>query len=167
MEWKQKIQGMAYIAIPYTGAMGPKASLEDREKSFHVVNRIAAIFLLQGELVYSPITHSHPIHFYMGEAGNDHQLWMKYDEAMAECCNRLYVVCYGSYRESRGVMMEIEYFKKSKKPVFLIAINNGQTLTIAYSIPNMDHVTFPQSVEDRKAIVDYYDARRYTGGYSG
>lgn len=160
MEWEQKIQGMAYIGIPYTGAMGPMSSPAAREQSFHVVNKIAAFFLLQGELIYSPITHSHPIHYYMGELGNDHQLWMKYDKSMMDLCNRMYVVCYGEYRKSRGVMEEIEYFKKNKKPVFLLSINNGLTVTIAYSVPNIDHVTFPQSVEDRKAIVDYHDARR-------
>jgi len=160
MEWEQKIPGMAYIAIPYLGEKGQDCPMEDRELSFHVANKIAAYFLSQGEVVYSPITHSHPIHFYMNGMGNDHDLWMKYDEVMSSYCNRIYIICKGNWKKSKGVMREMGWFKRDKKPIFLIAVLEDWKISIAYPVGNTEHSTFPHSVEDRRAIVEFTEAKR-------
>lgn len=159
-EWKPSVPGMAYLAIPYTGVKGDMASMEDLEHQFRTANGVAGFFMTQGEIVFSPISHSHPIHFFMGKTGVDHQFWMNYNKEMVNYCNRIYVVCSEDWKQSKGVMMEIEWFKKDKKPVFLVSLLGGGRIGIAYPTPNMEHSTFPYSVEDRRNIVEYTESKR-------
>jgi len=154
-DWKQRIKGMAYLAIPYTGSLGDKAPMEQMEQSFQVANGVSGYFMTKGEIVFSPISHSHPIHFYMGDRGVDHDFWMKYNRAMVEYCNRLYVVCFGDWKKSNGVRIEMKWFQDANKPIFLIALRGGGRLSIACVLKS-GRVTFPSTIEERGVIVDTY-----------
>lgn len=58
-----------YLAIPYRGW---------EEYSFKVANRVAVYLINQGILVFSPITHSHPLSIHENIPG-DWDFWSKYD----------------------------------------------------------------------------------------
>lgn len=158
MNLKPSIPGMAYLAIPYSSS--GNGTPGELEQQFSNANGVAGFFMTHGEIVYSPISHSHPIHFYMGEKGDDHLFWMNYNQEMVQYCNRLYVVCSKGWKESKGVMTEMQWFKKEGKPIFLISLLGGGRIGIAYPTPNLTHATFPYSVEDRRVIVEYFEAKR-------
>jgi len=60
-----------YLAIPYS--FNP-------EESFHVANKVGAELMKQGYVVFSPVSHSHPIADYLTpELRSDHEFWMSKD----------------------------------------------------------------------------------------
>ena len=59
-----------------------------------------------GELVFSPISHTHPI----AEAGGlplGWDFWERYDRAMLDACRRVVVLMLNGWRESVGIQAEI------------------------------------------------------------
>lgn len=105
---------LAYLAIPYSGI---------EEYSFKLSCAIAARLMEDGELIFSPIGHSHPIHFYMKDFAHDHDFWMEYNKGMMEKCQKLYVVTIAKWEKSIGVAAEIEWFLDRKLPVYLIILD--------------------------------------------
>jgi hypothetical protein len=128
--------GMAYLAIPYTGKYGKNCPIYRLELSYQLVNAVAAYLIDNGELVYSPITHSHPLDRFMKKNGLNHDFWLRYDERMMEMCNRLYVVATQDWKQSRGVRHEIDWFVARKLPVWLlyIATETGEIRKQKYSV---------------------------------
>ena len=99
-----------YLAIPYTGK---------EDQSFKLANKIAGILMQQGHIVFSPISHSHPINQEC-ELNEDWEFWKKQDTTFIEWCDELHVVLFGDYKKSVGVMYEIEQAEALKKPVNFI-----------------------------------------------
>jgi len=153
--WKPSVPGMAYVGISYTGKLGEDCPMELREQSFKTANSVSAYFMSKEEIIFSPISHSHPIHFSMGSVGNDHSFWMRYNKEMARYCNRLYVICTPGWKESKGLMMEMDWFRKDKKPIFLIALLGGGKMGIVHRRPT-GQIVHPYSVDDRKMIVESF-----------
>lgn len=122
-KWKQTVPGIAYLALPYTGAYGPECPRYRRECSFRIANAVAARLIEGGEVVFSPISHSHPIADYMIEFALDCAFWMEYDERMMAMCDRLYVLRIKDWKKSNGVKHEIAWFQKRDMPVFLMQID--------------------------------------------
>lgn len=73
-----------YLAIPY--------SSWDAEKSFDVANKVAADLMAKGDIVFSPISHSHPIQAQMDESYHTHEHWMKQDLPFVDWCDKLVIV---------------------------------------------------------------------------
>ena len=77
----------------------------------------------EGHVVFSPISHSHPIADYLpNELRTDSNWWMKMDLPFVEWADEIHVVHIGEYggeliTNSKGVMMEIEHAKKHLKPI--------------------------------------------------
>ena len=117
------LPNMAYLAISYTGSLGKKCPPYRKELSFLMANAVAAGLIEQGELIYSPISHSHPIHQHMVKFAHDHSFWMQYDDEMMEFCDRLYVVKVGDWECSPGVKHEIEWFLRKQRPIFMLDID--------------------------------------------
>ena len=92
---------LTYLACPYS-----HADSAVRGSRFDMVNRAAARLMLAGELIFSPISHSHPI----AEAGDlprGFDYWEAFDRAyLAHCC-KLIVLRLDGWRESVGVQAEI------------------------------------------------------------
>jgi hypothetical protein len=118
------IPSMAYLAIAYTGKYGKKCPRYRKELSFQMANAVAARLMEGGELIYSPISHSHPIHDYMVHYAHDHNFWMQYDDEMMEFCNRLYVIKTKDWESSDGVRREIEWFLRRGRPLFFIELDS-------------------------------------------
>jgi len=91
---------MIYLASAYT-----HESNTVQEERFLAVCKVAAILISRGEMIFSPIAHSHPIsHF--GLPGT-WEFWERYDREMISRCDEMYVLDIPGSRESTGVKAEI------------------------------------------------------------
>ena len=103
-----------YLATPYS-----HRDPEIRRARFDEVNKIAAKLMCKGYLVFSPISHTHPI----AEAGNLPKgwvFWAEYDHTFIEWCDEVHVFQQDGWQESIGVNAEIKLAKKMNKPVVFI-----------------------------------------------
>jgi hypothetical protein len=91
------------------------------DSRFHAANRAAALLMAKGKLVFSPISHTHPIAM-AGELPTGWSYWEAYDRAMLYCCEELIVLTLIGWKDSVGVSNEIR-----------IATELG--LTITYMAP--------------------------------
>lgn len=88
------------MAVPYSG---PDPAV--REARFQAVNRAAAKLMSTGELVFSPISHTHPIALAGGlPLGWDY--WEKYDRSILACCRRFIILKVDGWNQSKGVKGE-------------------------------------------------------------
>ena len=96
---------MIYLATPYTHA--DPAVMERR---FQVVNRVAGDLMGNGEVVFSPISHGHPI----AKCGVrvDWWQWKDLSERMLMACDRVIVLRQAGWEESIGVCAEIAIARK-------------------------------------------------------
>lgn len=104
---------MIYLAIPYTW---------NPDKSFEIVNKVAAKLMSDGEEVFSPISHSHCIANYLPEhLRTDQEFWMKQDIPMVQKADELKVVIInndmGLLWDSKGVQQELVEAKKLNIPI--------------------------------------------------
>lgn len=106
---------IVYLAGPYTHA-DPKV----REARFRALTHAAAQLVAAGHIVYSPITHSHPIDLSLKSDGVTHlesAFWVAYDEAFMQHCSMIVVLMLDGWSNSSGVRREIEYFTERQRPI--------------------------------------------------
>lgn len=102
---------MIYLAVPYSH---PDPWV--REARFEAANRLAAQLIEAGQLVFSPISMSHPIEQHMSEVRST-DFWLRLDMAIAPHCTRLVILKMPGWKESRGVDAEIAYFADRGLPI--------------------------------------------------
>lgn len=96
-----------YLAGPYSH------QLESiRRWRVDQINKKAAELMMQGNLVFSPLSHSHPISEYCNVDPCDHDFWLRQDLWILDICDELHVLCLPGWEDSRGIKTEIEYAKK-------------------------------------------------------
>ena len=100
-----------YLAIPYSHSFEYM-----RELRFEIANQEAARLMAEGYIVFSPISHSHPIAVQCN-LPKDYEFWKQFDEAFIDWCDELHIVCAPGWKESRGVAREIKYAKKQGKVI--------------------------------------------------
>jgi nucleoside 2-deoxyribosyltransferase len=105
---------LKYLATPYTLYPG------GIEEAFRAAARIAAQMIRDGDWVFSPICHSHPIATIGNLDALSHELWMQQDQAMMDRADELVVAMLPGWDESRGIAHEIAYFEAQGKPVTYI-----------------------------------------------
>jgi len=96
-----------YLAIPYTG---------NENRSFRVANLVAGMLMQQGHIIYSPVSHTHPIAVEC-DLPKDWEYWKQYGEAFIGFCDELYIVKLTGWELSKGVNAEIEIAKSTGKPI--------------------------------------------------
>ena len=96
------MNGLVYLACPYS-----HLGLLRRELRFATANRVAAILMARGLLIFSPISHSHPI-ARAGDLPTDWAYWERYNRAILGCCSGLLVLAIDGWRESVGVQAELQ-----------------------------------------------------------
>jgi hypothetical protein len=101
-----------YLAIPYSW---------NHETSFRAANKITARLIDEGNIVYSPISLSHPVQDYMTKA-NTFETWMVQDLEFVNWCDELHVVVIGEFgaeliEQSRGVQAELSAARDYNKPI--------------------------------------------------
>ena len=106
-----------YLSIPYT--FNP-------DKSFYIANKVASKLMQEGNVVFSPVSHSHCIADHMDEElRTSQEFWMSQDLPMVGVCDRMVVVsigengekmieessgCQGEIKEAENLCMNIEIY---------------------------------------------------------
>ena len=103
-----------YLACPYTHKDPNVVDMR-----FEVVTKKAGRLLLEGHIVYSPITHCHPIAMAV-KLPTDFNFWKKLNFEFIDWSEEVRVLCIDGWRTSVGVAAEIEYANSQGKPVILI-----------------------------------------------
>ena len=105
-----------YLACPYSHKY-----YRVRHERFMIANRIAAHLMTQGNLVFSPISHSVPIAKVIPETDTDHDFWLKQDEAFLDWCTHMYIICIDGTYDSYGINWET--IRVGDKPITFIYEN--------------------------------------------
>ena len=100
-----------YLACPYSHK-DPTV----KQARFEAVNKVAARLMAEGYMVFSPISHTHPIAL-AGELPGDWKFWEAYDRTFLEWADELWVLELDGWGYSIGVQSEIGIAKELKKPV--------------------------------------------------
>ncbi len=100
-----------YLASPYT-----HVERSVRCERFDAVCRAAAKMMRAGEVVFSPIAHSHPIDL-ADPLPQTTEFWMAMDLPLLKHANKLKVLCIPGWALSKGVAKEIEAAKEWGIPV--------------------------------------------------
>ena len=96
-----------YFAHPYSSP-----SKENHSENFALCNDRAVRLLDNGYLIFSPISHSHPLQ-HVKESTLD--FWLKLDVEFMDRCDGL--ILAPGWEESEGCRFEYEYFKEKNKPI--------------------------------------------------
>ena len=102
---------LAYLACPYS-----HPDPDVREKRFRESNIAAARLMTAGEMIFAPISHTHPIAV-DGDLPKGWDFWERYDRAILSCCHKIIVLRLPGWTESRGVRAEIEMAQEMGIPV--------------------------------------------------
>lgn len=91
---------MIYLASPYTD---PDPVV--MEQRFDAVCRKAGELMNSGEVVYSPIAHTHPIAV-RAELPRDWEFWQRFDREMLRCASEIRILKLPGWETSKGVRAE-------------------------------------------------------------
>jgi hypothetical protein len=118
-------RNVIYLACPYTD---PDPAV--RQSRFEIATAVAADFIRQGRVVYSPITMTHPIDMVLAGAANTlgSDYWVAFDEAFMDMCSEMVVIQLDGWQQSNGIKREITYFKERRKPIRYIPAPFSQTI---------------------------------------
>lgn len=105
---------LVYLATPYSRYP------DGLEAAFVDAAKLAARLLNAGVRVYSPICHGHPLSVHGELDALDHSIWLPFDEAMMSVSDALAVAMMPSWKKSKGIQYEIDYFDLARKPVFYL-----------------------------------------------
>ncbi|HUQ71568.1 MAG TPA: DUF1937 family protein [Planctomycetaceae bacterium] len=116
---------MIYLASPYS-----HPDLSVREQRFRDVCRAVIQLLHAGETVFSPIAHSHAL----AEHGlpTDWSFWERHDRDHLSRCDEIIVLMLDGWRESVGVVAEIQIARELGKPVRYLVPDGAVTLTLGH-----------------------------------
>jgi Domain of unknown function (DUF1937) len=102
-----------YLAGPYSNDAptdrSRKASAEKRVARFNAVTEAARCLIERTQIVYSPLTMTHPIDIRMKQDPGS-AFWIAFDKAFMAHCARLIVLKLPGWNASSGVNNEIEFF---------------------------------------------------------
>jgi hypothetical protein len=101
-----------YLACPYSH---PDPEVEAAR--FEAANVAAGALMKRGDLVFSPISHSHPIHLAHGLPG-DFGFWKAFDVWMIGACEAVVVLLLDGWQQSKGIAAEIALAREQGKLVW-------------------------------------------------
>lgn len=94
--------------------------------AYRMACREAGRLLHDGVYVYAPIAHTEALRRAEVRLNKlSHQDWMDADEPFCKAAKGLIVLMSAKWEQSKGIGMEIEWFKDMGKPIFYI--NEGET----------------------------------------
>uniref|UniRef100_A0A6M3LE83 DUF1937 domain-containing protein n=1 Tax=viral metagenome TaxID=1070528 RepID=A0A6M3LE83_9ZZZZ len=93
--------------IEYLGAPYRHDNDEIRCFRAHLINIVAGNLVKQGRIIYSPITHNHPL-AELFDLPKDWEFWRKYDEAFISTSKSLLIVTLPGWLDSEGLAVEAE-----------------------------------------------------------
>ena len=102
-----------YLACPYS-----HPSKVVRNWRYETANVVAGALMREGNVVFSPLSHSVPIAEKMPkEFDQDTDFWLKQDIAILDKCSKMIVLCLALWKESTGVGLEIDYCNAHNIPI--------------------------------------------------
>lgn len=105
---------LVYLACPYTPSKDAYSPHQLRVMRFKAATKACAYLMkTHGWNVFSPITHSHPLHE-LEQMDGDWKFWKKVDTEYLKLTKRLVVLTIEGWRESTGVQAEIKIAKRLK-----------------------------------------------------
>ena len=105
---------LIYLAVPY--------SHDDRDimlARFRMVSKVAGQLIRAGNLVYSPISHSHPMAL-ESIVGTTYEDWRELDEFYLLRSDVFMILTIDGWRESKGMVEEIKFATDNAKPIILL-----------------------------------------------
>ena len=81
-----------------------------------MANKAAAYLMSEGEIVFSPISHTHPIHL-AGSLPGDWQFWEQFDKIYLGYSKKIIVLMLPGWDTSKGVQAEIKIAEEIGIPV--------------------------------------------------
>ena len=93
-----------YLACPYW-----HEEERVREWRYDTVTKAAGQLINDETVVFSPITHSHPIVKTMPHQTQDLDFWLDQDRAFLDWMDELWILTMPGWEESKGVDAESEY----------------------------------------------------------
>ena len=109
---------LIYVACPYF-----HKSQDVMSARFEAVNAFCAELMREGLLIFSPISHTHPIAQYGLPKGWD--FWKAYDQVYLDMCAGAIVLRLGGWENSTGVAAEIAEMNLQRKPVVYANSNDA------------------------------------------
>jgi hypothetical protein len=100
-----------YLATPYSKFPG------GHDAAWKAATQETGLLIRAGLIVFSPITHSHPLVVHGGVSGTDFAAWEHIDLAMIHASRGLIACRLPSWEISPGMVKEIEYAEKIGKIV--------------------------------------------------
>lgn len=98
------------------------------------ITKVCAKIMSDGNIVFSPITHSH----YIAVLGNlpalSHTFWLEQDKFWVDACDEIWVFDGLPWETSYGVKREIEWGLEQKKPVRFVNKQGKPGLPITSAI---------------------------------
>ena len=108
------MNGLWYFAHPYT-VKNEKGDyvFEGEEANFRLCNYRAALLIEKGILLYSPISHTHPIHSAspVFAGGQAHGLWYDFDNAFIRIVPFTGIILAPGWQDSKGCKGEKALFE--------------------------------------------------------
>lgn len=117
-------RGIVYLACPYSH---PDPVI--REWRFIQANKYAAKLMQAGIMVFSPISHTHPIAV-AGDLPKGWDFWERYDRLYLEASRALVGLCLPGWEESKGFMAEVRIMDELRKPVWYLQLYNAENLAM-------------------------------------
>lgn len=90
-----------YLAAPFSH-LDPKVRAWRVEQA----DKKAAELMMQGYLVFSPLSHSYPISKHCDVDPCDHDFWLRQDLWLLVVCDELHVLCLDGWEDSTGINIE-------------------------------------------------------------
>lgn len=108
------LKPLIYLACPYN-----HPDKDIRHQRFIAVNKAAGKLMKEGYVVFSPISHTHPIAVEC-ELPKGWEYWENFDRAYLSCSHKLIVLCIDGWKESIGVTAEIKIASEMGIPIEFI-----------------------------------------------
>ncbi len=96
-----------YLAAPYSHK-DPAV----RSARVFLVDKKAAELMMAGNLVFSPLSHSHPISKHCDVDPCDNDFWLRQDLWILAFCDEMQILCLDGWQESKGIKTEIDFAEK-------------------------------------------------------
>lgn len=110
--------GLYYFAHPYTTKDDKGCYVHEAEEAnFRLCCYRSSRLLLAGYNIYSPISHTHPIHLSCPEflQAHEHELWYKLDIAFIEHAGFTGLILAPNWGNSSGCKLEYDWFLKHRR----------------------------------------------------
>lgn len=114
LEQQAEYSGYTYLAAPYSH--DDEAIVLQRVEA---INRAASRLMECGVMLFSPISHCHPIAMAGGLRG-DYEYWRRYNWVMLNQASSITVLKLGGWHESSGVTGEIKIADSLKYTAYML-----------------------------------------------